>query len=80
MAPDGELLVSGAGYVRRLSFPVAATGRVTNDGWFATGDLVDISENGTITMHGRKKSVINVGGMKVFPEEIEAVLIPIRPS
>ncbi len=47
---------------------------ITSDGWFATGDLVDISADGTVIMRGRKKSVINVGGMKVFPEEIEAVL------
>ena len=31
-------------------------------------------DDGTVIMHGRSKSVINVGGMKVFPEEIEAVL------
>jgi len=45
-----------------------------DDGWFASGDLVRADRHGTLTLVGRVKSVINVGGMKVFPEEIEAVL------
>jgi long-chain acyl-CoA synthetase len=35
---------------------------------------VEIDADNTVTMQGRSKSLINVGGMKVFPEEIETVL------
>jgi len=48
--------------------------RVRRDGWFATGDLAERDAAGRVFLRGRKKSVLNVGGMKVFPEEIEAVL------
>jgi len=39
-----------------------------------TGDLAIKENNGLITVKGRKKSMINVAGNKVFPEEVEAVL------
>lgn len=44
------------------------------DGFFASGDLVVRDADGDLTLVGRLKSVINVAGMKVFPEEVEAVL------
>lgn len=44
------------------------------DGWFASGDLVRRDEDGCLFLMGRSKSVINVAGMKVFPEEVERVL------
>ncbi len=73
-AADGELLIRGPGMFDAYLSPWQTRDAITKDGWFTTGDLVEISEDGTIVMHGRKKSVINVGGMKVFPEEIEGVL------
>jgi len=45
-----------------------------DDGWFASGDLVRRDADGHLFLMGRKKSVINVAGMKVFPEEVERVL------
>ncbi|WP_422858214.1 ANL family adenylate-forming protein [Flagellimonas sp. S174] len=42
-----------------------------DDGWFATGDLVDVDEEGYIKIIGRINDVINVGGLKVFPSEVE---------
>ena len=44
------------------------------DGYFWSGDLASRDGEGTVRMHGRSKSVINVGGLKVFPEEVEAAL------
>ncbi|MEH6592218.1 MAG: class I adenylate-forming enzyme family protein [Halioglobus sp.] len=46
---------------------------VTNDGWFATGDLVKIQE-GRILFIGRRSETINVGGVKVHPLEVENVI------
>jgi acyl-coenzyme A synthetase/AMP-(fatty) acid ligase len=73
-APDGELLLKGPGMFDAYLSPWQTRAEILRDGWFATGDLVEIHEDGTVIMHGRSKSVINVGGMKVFPEEIENAL------
>ena len=45
-----------------------------NDGWFNTGDLVKLNKDGSITIIGRIKDVINVGGQKVTPQEIENIV------
>ena len=47
---------------------------VDAEGWFATGDLGRRDAAGRLFICGRKKTLINVGGMKVFPEEVEHVL------
>ena len=47
----------------------------TEDGWFKTGDLVETSEDGYIKIIGRNKEIINVGGEKVLPSEVESVLL-----
>ncbi len=44
------------------------------DGWFATGDLVHIDSEGYLKIIGRINDVINVGGLKVMPFEVEDVL------
>ena len=46
----------------------------TKDGWFKTGDEV-VKKNGYIKILGRKSEIINVGGEKVYPQEIENVII-----
>lgn len=47
----------------------------TKDGWFKTGDLVEINEDGYLKILGRSKEIINVGGEKVYPAEVESVLM-----
>ena len=47
----------------------------TNDGWFKTGDLVETTDDGFIKIIGRNKEVINVGGEKVLPSEVESVIL-----
>lgn len=44
------------------------------NGWFATGDIASIDSDGRVVLIGRATAVIGVGGMKFFPEEVEAVL------
>lgn len=51
--------------------------RFTDDGWFKTGDLVEEAEDGYIKIVGRNKELINVGGEKVLPSEVESVLFQI---
>jgi long-chain acyl-CoA synthetase len=45
----------------------------TDDGWFITGDVVE-ERDGFLRIHGRQSDIINVGGEKVFPAEVEDVL------
>jgi long-chain acyl-CoA synthetase len=71
----GEILLRGPGMFDAYVDPWLPRARVVDDGgWFATGDLGRRDSGGRIFICGRKKTLINVGGMKVFPEEVEAVL------
>lgn len=47
---------------------------LTEDGWFYTGDLVRVDEQGKIEIVGRKKQLIKKGGVQVNPAEVERVL------
>jgi acyl-CoA synthetase (AMP-forming)/AMP-acid ligase II len=46
-----------------------------DNGWFCTGDKVSVNEDGTIRFLGRDSDIINIGGQKVYPHEIEEVLL-----
>jgi acyl-CoA synthetase (AMP-forming)/AMP-acid ligase II len=47
---------------------------ITEDGWFKTGDAVE-TDGEYFHILGRKSELINVGGEKVFPQEVEAVIL-----
>ena len=68
----GELVVKGPNIMLGYYGDKEATKEVLNDGWFATGDLAKIDEDGYIFICGRKKSVIVLkNGKNIFPEEME---------
>lgn len=71
----GELRVRGPmvmkGYYRKEPETKAA---ITSDGWYLTGDMGRIDTEGYISITGRKKEMIIVGGENVYPREIESVL------
>jgi acyl-coenzyme A synthetase/AMP-(fatty) acid ligase len=54
--------------------PLITGQRISGDGWFATRDVGRIDENGELHIVGRLDTRINVGGHKIFAEEIETVL------
>ena len=70
----GELWVKGPGMFDAYLSPWQTADEVCVAGWFPTGDLAETDAAGRVFIRGRKKSVINVSGMKVFPEEVEAVM------
>jgi acyl-CoA synthetase (AMP-forming)/AMP-acid ligase II len=47
---------------------------ITNDGWFHTGDIGHLDENGALHLDGRSREIINTGGMSVQPAEVENAL------
>jgi acyl-CoA synthetase (AMP-forming)/AMP-acid ligase II len=51
------------------------TAQTIIDGWLHTGDVGAIDERGYLFIHGRLREMINTGGFKVFPGDVEAVLV-----
>jgi len=72
---EGELYLKSKTQV--LGYLNANMDCFTSDGWFKTGDLVDVLDDGYIRILGRNKEIINVGGEKVLPSEVESVLLEI---
>jgi len=74
--PDGigEVEIRGPGLLDAYYAPWRPQSEILRDGWFATGDLGRADADGFLHLAGRRKNVINFAGMKVFPEEVEAVL------
>ncbi len=70
----GELWIKGPGMFNAYLSPWQPLEEICVDGWFATGDLAATDAAGRVYLKGRKKSVMNVSGMKVFPEEVEATI------
>ncbi len=71
----GELCVSGPTLSAGYFLDQEATWHdYTKDGWFATGDLARIDEDGNVMIVGRRKEMIIRGGMNVYPLEIEKFL------
>ncbi len=71
----GELIVQGPNVMLGYFENKTETKKVLKDGWFYTGDLAKIDEEGYIFICGRKKSVIVLkNGKNIFPEEMENLL------
>ncbi|MGC3944202.1 MAG: AMP-binding protein [Chryseolinea sp.] len=73
----GELLLKGDHIMVGYFNNPEATAKVLIDGWLYTGDIAKEDEEGFIKIVGRKKSMINAGGFRVQPEEIEELLLKV---
>jgi acyl-CoA synthetase (AMP-forming)/AMP-acid ligase II len=71
----GSLGVRGPGMFDAYLAPYRPREEVLVNGWFLTGDVAIQTSEGTIVVCGREKSVINSAGNKVFPEEVEGILV-----
>jgi long-chain acyl-CoA synthetase len=71
----GEIVIRGhnvmKGYWNR---PEATAGAISDDGWFRTGDIATVDEDGYFFIVDRKKDMIIRGGYNVYPREIEEVI------
>ncbi len=70
----GEIRIRGKGMIDAYYSPWQGREDILSDGWFKTGDLGTLDKDGSLTIVGREKNIINFVGMKVFAEEVESVL------
>ncbi|MEW6714935.1 MAG: long-chain fatty acid--CoA ligase [Nitrospirota bacterium] len=71
----GELLVRGPNVMEGYFNNSEGTEAVLRAGWLYTGDMAKLDEDGYIYIVDRKKDLIIVGGMNIYPGEIENVII-----
>jgi acyl-CoA synthetase (AMP-forming)/AMP-acid ligase II len=70
----GEVWVHGPTVARGYLANKAGTAHNFADGWFRTGDLGVVDEDGYLFLAGRIKNIINRGGEKISPEHVESML------
>jgi oxalate---CoA ligase len=71
----GEIMISGPMLMPGYATTEGSSAGELKDRWLLTGDLGRIDEDGYLIIEGRLKEVINRGGEKVFPYEIEKALL-----
>jgi long-chain acyl-CoA synthetase len=70
----GELIVRGPQVMREYWQRPDETAKSIKDGWFYTGDVATMDDDGYFAIVDRKKDMILVSGFNVYPNEVEAVL------
>src|SRR5207247_2968699 len=71
----GEVVIKGPNVTHGYENNPEANATSFTDGWFHTGDQGWLDEHGYLTLVGRLKELINRGGEKISPREIDEVLL-----
>jgi long-chain acyl-CoA synthetase len=71
----GEVVVRGPNIMKGYLNRPEATNEATRNGWFHTGDIGTIDEDGYLSIVDRKKDMILRGGFNVYPRELEEVIV-----
>lgn len=72
---EGELVLRGPQVTRGYWGREDETAATIIDGWLHTGDLATIDAEGYVRIVGRKKDMISAGGFKIYPDEVDNVLM-----
>lgn len=70
----GEMMIQGASVANGYIANPEETDKLYQDGWYRTQDLVRMDEDGWYHFVGRKSEMLKIGGIRVYPLEIERVL------
>lgn len=71
----GEVVIQGEAVMDGYLVPEEANAMAFHEGWFRTGDLGQVDNDGYLTLRGRIKEIINSGGEKISPAEIDEILL-----
>lgn len=71
----GELAIRGDNVMKGYFKMPEETSEVLKDGWFHTGDIATLDQDGFVCIVGRKKNVIISGGYNIYPEDVTNVLM-----
>jgi len=71
---EGEILLKGPNIFRGYWNAEEKTKESFHDGWFITGDIGKIDEDGYVTFLGRSKDLIISGGLNIYPVEVEEII------
>ncbi len=77
LLPPGEtglLFSKSEANARRYLYPENLNEDAFRNGWYNTGDMGSVDEDGVVYVAGRKNNMINVAGLKVDPSEVEEVI------
>jgi len=72
---QGEILIGGPTLIPGYLNAPELNRTCFINGWFKTGDIGSLDEDGFLTLHGRKNDLINRGGEKISPSEIDELLM-----
>ncbi|MGY9004655.1 MAG: acyl--CoA ligase [Alphaproteobacteria bacterium] len=71
----GEIVIRGANVTPGYEANDAANAEAFTDGWFRTGDQGVLDDEGYLSITGRLKEIINRGGEKISPREVDEILL-----
>ena len=71
----GEIIIQGKNVMKGYYKQEIITSKTIVNGWLHTGDLGYLDDDGYLYLAGRKKNMIISGGINIYPEEIEEVLM-----
>src|SRR6266516_4311326 len=74
LGDQDEVQLKGGQVFKGYWHNAAASADAFTDGWFRTGDVGEIAEDGTLAIRGRIKELIISGGYNVYPREVEMIL------
>ena len=71
----GEIVIKGENVTTGYLYNEAANATAFTDGWFRTGDQGRIDKDGYLSLAGRLKEIINRGGEKISPREVDEIIL-----